>query len=147
MSRGGGMRGQAFLEVLWKSLEMMIRREEHVNMRACTPHLRMNDSWSYGDLWCRYKKKPQNRQQDSWAFSWTLHWKDEFTIAEMVHHCWSSPVCVYTSITATIVHRRQRAIFIIAMATHWQMRNNHQTPIFSWKLQDLHTQGWNHHFP
>ena len=49
-SREGGMRGQAFLEFLWKSLRKMIWHEGHVNMEACTPHLRINDSWSSSDF-------------------------------------------------------------------------------------------------
>ena len=50
LSREQGMGGQAFLEFLWKSLEMMIWREEHVDMGACITRLRGNDNWSFSDF-------------------------------------------------------------------------------------------------
>ncbi|RVW80528.1 hypothetical protein CK203_052860 [Vitis vinifera] len=47
LSREQGIGGQAFLEFLWKSLERMICREEHVDMGACIPRLRVNDNWKF----------------------------------------------------------------------------------------------------
>ena len=76
-----------FLEALWKSLERMIRCEEHVNMRTCTPCLRMSDSWSSSDFWCWYKKEPPHRQRDFLDVllkKQILYWKRQ------IHNCWCS---------------------------------------------------------
>ncbi|RVW41458.1 hypothetical protein CK203_094042 [Vitis vinifera] len=50
LSREQGIGGQAFLEFLWKSLERMIWREEHVDMGACIPRLRANDNWKFATI-------------------------------------------------------------------------------------------------
>ncbi|RVW22477.1 hypothetical protein CK203_107237 [Vitis vinifera] len=50
LSREQGIGGQAFLEFLWKSLERMIWREEHVDMGACIPRLRVNDNWKFATI-------------------------------------------------------------------------------------------------
>ncbi|RVW25751.1 Pentatricopeptide repeat-containing protein, chloroplastic [Vitis vinifera] len=50
LSREQGIGGQAFLEFLWKSLERMIWREEHVDMGACIPCLRVNDNWKFATI-------------------------------------------------------------------------------------------------
>ena len=50
LSREQGIGGQAFLEFLWKSLERMTWREEHVDLGACIPRLRVNDNWSFSNF-------------------------------------------------------------------------------------------------